>query len=204
MSSITIKVPNWLDIIFAWPVMVWRRYRYGYDYRRIELGEGEWTIVEPRDYYRFGQFRWSIGGRGRNIYACRTVRMGDGKTKMALLHREIMEAPSGLLVDHKNGDTLDNRRVNLRLATHAENTQNRRKTQSKTSSQFIGVYFEKRSGRWAAKIKNQGRCVWLGRFESEAEAAHAYDAAAKKYHGEFARLNFTETADSVERIVGDN
>jgi hypothetical protein len=195
--NLTIGIPIWLDIIFAWPVMVYRRYRYGYDYRKIELGEDEWTIVEPGDYYRFGQFRWNIGGRGRNIYACRTIRMEDGKTKMALLHRAIMEAPPGLLVDHKNGDTLDNRRANLRLATHAENTQNRRKTKSKTSSQFIGVYLEKRSGRWAAKIKHRERCIWLGRFKSETEAAKAYDEAAGKYRGEFARLNFLETADSV-------
>ena len=195
--NLTIGIPIWLDFIFAWPVMVYRRYRYGYDYRKIELGEGEWTIVEPGDYYRFGQFRWSIGGRGRNIYACRTIRMEDGKTKMALLHRAIMEAPPGLLVDHKNGDTWDNRRANLRLATHAENTQNRRKTKSKTSSQFIGVYLEKRSGRWAAKIKHRERCIWLGRFKSETEAAKAYDKAARKYRGEFARLNFLETADSV-------
>ena len=103
-----------------------------------------------------------------------------------------MNAPKGLLVDHENGDTLDNRRANLRLATHYQNTCNRRKIKSKTSSRFIGLYFEKRSSRWVTAIKNHGKKIYLGRFKSEIDAAHAYDEAAKKYHGEFAHLNFPD------------
>jgi hypothetical protein len=187
--NLTIGIPEWLDRICVWPVMVYRRMKYGYPFRKMYLGEEEWTIVEPGDYYRLGHFRWHLSGNKNIFYAVRDVKR-CARIRHISLHREIMESPAGLLVDHRNGDTLDNRRSNLRLATHAQNTHNRRKTRTKTSSRFIGVYYDKRTGRWAAKIKNQERCKWLGRFESEIEAGKAYDEAAKKYHGEFARLNF--------------
>jgi hypothetical protein len=100
-----------------------------------------------------------------------------------------MNEPAGLLVDHRNGIGLDNRRANLRLATNSQNGCNKPKKKN-TSSQFIGVSFHKKAGKWACFIRNKGRRTWLGSFESEIDAARAYDEAAKKYHGEFARLNF--------------
>jgi dipeptidase D len=109
-----------------------------------------------------------------------------------------MNAPRGLLVDHKNNDTLDNRRANLRLATRRENSCNKRK-QNNTFSRFIGVSFSKRRGKWCASISNSGKKIWLGYFVSEVEAARAYDDAAKRYHGEFARLNFCEEVATAKR-----
>ena len=108
------------------------------------------------------------------------------------MHREIMNAPAGLLVDHKNRNPLDNRRANLRLATHSQNMQNRGKFRSNATSQFIGVCLVKKTGKWKAQIKHQKKYIFLGEFDSEIDAAKAYDAAAIKYHGEFARLNFQE------------
>jgi hypothetical protein len=101
-----------------------------------------------------------------------------------------MNAPAGLMVDHRNTNSLDNRRSNLRLATRAQNVQNSQKRNIKTTSRFIGVCLDKESGRWIAAITKEGKKVHLGRFDSEPDAAKAYDAAAKKYRGEFARLNF--------------
>ncbi|MCJ7729128.1 MAG: AP2 domain-containing protein [Sedimentisphaerales bacterium] len=200
MASIQIKVPDWLDRICVWPVMVYRRLKYGYSYRRIYLGEEKWTIVEPQDYYRFGNFKWFIRGNGCKFYALRSFIVGPMRTKMISLHREIMNAPAGLLVDHFNGKTLDNRKANLRLATHAQNTHNRQKTKSKTSSRFIGVCFDKSRGKWTAHIAYQKKLFNLGRFKDEVEAARTYDAAARKYHGEFARLNFPNlTAENAEK-----
>ena len=188
--SISIKIPIWLDMIFAWPVMVYRWWKYGYEYRRIYLSDREWTIVDQQDYYRFGNFKWCIRGNRNTFYAVRFVKTGPGRTKLVNLHREIMGAPDGLLVDHKNGDSLDNRRANLRLATHLQNHWNRRKKKN-TTSPFNGVCFHKEKRKWTAYIDVAGKRIYLGSFDFEVDAAKAYDEAARKYHGEFARLNFS-------------
>lgn len=104
------------------------------------------------------------------------------------MHRLILNAPSGADVDHVNNDGLDNRRVNLRLASRSQNLANTRKRAGAFTSQFKGVYRARR--KWAASIKvNQVR-RHLGEYHSEERAARAYDAAAKAAWGPFARLNF--------------
>jgi len=190
MASIQIRVPDWLDGIFVWPVTVYRKWKYGYPYRRIYLGEGRFTIVDPHDFYWFNNFHWCLKQNGPRLYAVRLIGASDNRTRILSLHREIMKAPPTLLVDHRNGNGLDNRRDNLRLATHSQNQCNKGKSRSNSSSRFIGVYFEKRSGRWVAKIVLHGKRIWLGRFTDELSAAHAYDKAALEYHKDFARLNF--------------
>ena len=92
-------------------------------------------------------------------------------------------------VDHKSGDGLDNRRSNLRSATRSQNQANKFKKEN-TSSRFKGVYQRRNYRRFRAHIRVHGEEIHVGDFDSEIEAARAYDAAARKYHGEFARLNF--------------
>ncbi|MGA2679434.1 MAG: AP2 domain-containing protein [Sedimentisphaerales bacterium] len=187
-----IEIMNWLDFIFVWPVMVYRWCKFGYTYRRIYLGEGKWTILEQADYYRLKHFKWIVygnGNSGENLYVVRYKFVEPYKTIMVSMHREIMNANDERLIDHKNCNSLDNRKNNLRFATRAENTQNRRKKKS-TSSRFIGVDFYKRDSNWQCRITNDGKRILIGRFDSEIAAARAYDEAAKKYYGEFARLNF--------------
>jgi hypothetical protein len=190
--NVTFRVPVWLDRVCTWPMMVWRKWKYGEAFRRIDLGEGEFTIVDAADYYRYGKFKWSVVGTGRNLYAVRNVKVGPKLTKIVRLHREIMNAPRGILVDHKNNDGLDNLRSNLRLATHSQNQCNKRKTGSKTSSKFRGVYFDKRRVQWQGYIRYNGKRMYLGKFNDETAAARAYDRAAREYHKEFAKLNFPE------------
>jgi hypothetical protein len=200
-AQITITIPVWLDMFFAWPVMLYRRWKYGCVFRKIFLGEGLYTIVDLSDYYLLGNFHWCAKRDRRNLYAVRFLNEPDKQATIVSLHRIILNSPPNLLVDHKNGHTLDNRRENLRLATRSQNVHNKCKTQSKTSSKFIGVSFEKRRGRWDVRIRHEGKQIWIGTFDNEIDAAKAYDAAARKYHGEFARLNFPELADSVQRIA---
>ncbi len=191
MSMIQINVPNWLDKVCTWPVMLFRKYKYGYSYRKIYLGEGFWTILDRQDYYRFASFKWEIYGSDNKFYAVRGVMAGSSRTTTVRLHRLIMDCPKGLVVDHINGDSLDNRRANLRLATQAQNLYNRKKKKN-TSSQFIGVSFNKSHRYWCSQIRVNGKSVWLGSFDNEIAAAKAYDKAARMYHKEFARLNFPE------------
>jgi hypothetical protein len=198
-AYLNIRVPVWLDFIFTCPLLVFRLLRYGYTFRKIYLGEGEYTIVEPADYYTYGKYKWILLGTGRNVYAVREMKIGPKRTKRMYLHREIMKPPKGKVVDHRNSGGLDNRRANLRLATHAENMQNRGKMRKKTTSRFIGVHLEKKSGIPIVEISHQGKLIYIGRFKNEIEAAKAYDKAAIKYHKEFARLNFPSEAKVPEK-----
>ena len=95
-----------------------------------------------------------------------------------------------LIIDHKNGDGRDNRVANLRLATYAQNSQNRKKVSKKCGSKYKGVTFSKKLKKWRAQICFNGIKKHLGYYEDEVAAAKAYDCAALKYHGEFAKLNF--------------
>jgi hypothetical protein len=199
----TITIPVWLDKFLAWPLLLYRYWRYGYPFRKIYIGEGLFTIVDPSDYYWLNRFHWSPRRNSNCVYAVRFLNEPGEKTKILSMHREILNPPKGRLIDHRNRNPLDNRRVNLRLATHSQNQFNKTKTSLKTSSKYVGVYREKHSNLWATKISHKGKSIWLGRFNSESEAAKAYDVAAKKYRGEFARLNFTREDYVNEKLFSD-
>lgn len=148
---------------------------------------GRCVVVDPEDAHLLEAYPWYVAGHRNTEYVI-THRTIDGVDKPVRLHRLIMGEPKGKIIDHINGDGLDNRKSNLRLCTVAENCRNARRYRH-SKSKYKGIS-PTPSGRWQAKIHVNRRQITLGRFDSEADAARAYDAAAKIHHGEFARLNF--------------
>lgn len=164
---------------------------------------GKWShlsiIIDDEDLEEVSRHRWLYFKNGKNIYARRSIKVEPGtpgKWKHELLHTFLTGWP---LVDHINHNGLDNRRINLRAATNAENRRNMLKRETRagvpTSSQFKGV--SRRNSRWRATLSLDRKQKFLGSFGSEVDAARAYDQAARTYFGEFAHLNFPEGVDPV-------
>jgi len=173
--------------------------RYG-DYCKIPLTHGKFAKVDPDDYIWLSQFRWHYKINSKGTYALRSLRVA-GKSKKIYMHRLIMDTPPYLVCDHINHDRLDNRKSNLRNCTIKQNNANKRPTKG-ASSKYKGVCYTKREKKWMAYIKKDGRLFFLGYFDDEVEAAKTYDRAAKKYHGEFAMLNFPETQTNTDVNTG--
>lgn len=155
---------------------------------RVELNGGHVALVDAADLERVAAHTWYALVTPRTVYAVRTPANG----RRIRMHRELLDAPDGVDVDHKNGDGLDNRSENLRLTTRAGNARNaakRRSTTRELTSRFKGVFWDKSRRRWVATIRHDGRTVRLGRFLDEESAARAYDAAALRHFGRFARTN---------------
>jgi hypothetical protein len=157
------------------------------------------TLVDDCDFEYLNQYAWSplvIAGTNHPL-----VYAYGGGHPQVLMHRVIWERafgtiPVGLELDHKEHGQfggLDNRRENLRLATRSDQNRNTRK-QSGTVSKFRGVYWHKKASKWAVEIHVHDYPVYLGLFESEEQAALAYDSAARDKFGKFAQLNFPERA----------
>jgi len=190
--NISINVPDRLDKITVIPLLLYRWLRYGYTFRRIPLTQGKFAIVDPDDYYRLRKYGWYAMKHGRSFYAGRCVTVGKGRQRDIRMHRAIMKVPEGMFCDHINHNSLDNRKVNLRAATCAQNSWNKRKQQGKYSSRYKGVSWSRSDKKWMSRIGVKGSKMYLGSFKDEIDAARAYDRAAKKYYGEFAVLNLPD------------
>ena len=170
--------------------------------RWITLTKDFHCRVSDEDFEALSRFSWCadvrvLGVGVEQVYAVRYDRPG-GKTRKHYMHREIVRPLPGYVVDHKSGDTLDNRRSNLRLATRGENRWNTR-TMGWTSK-FKGVSADK--DRWRARLSRQdpetGQRITMfsANFDTEIEAALAYDDACRRLLGPFAKLNFPERFES--------
>lgn len=177
----------------------WQQYLFNIMYE-LELSKGKKVIIDS-DNYDAKQYKWYAVKCDTKYYAVRTINLPNKKTKKIYLHKQIMGDEG--IVDFINGDTLDCRIENLRVTNRSNDAKNRF---AYGTSKYLGVNFHKTKkkyknkkgeekiyeskGRWLAKIKIEGKYKHLGLFDTEIEAAKKYDESAKKYHKEFARLNF--------------
>lgn len=166
----------------------------GSDALRIQLTEEHSAVIDASDWPLLSGFSWfpHVHAKRKNlVYAEALTKTGMNGTRSVyrrlLMHRIILDAPDGIHVDHRDGNGLNNRRTNIRLATPAENARNRR-LYKMSASGFRGV-FPQKSGTWYAAICVNRTDLYLGTFPTAIEAALAYNEAARQYHGEFARLN---------------
>lgn len=170
----------------------------------IFLTRGQFTLVDEEDYEYLSQFNWhantASSGYFRKYYVTRTDNVNGTKIKMC---RDLMKPGDGMLVDHINGNPLDNRRSNLRVCTKIENSMNR-------LANFKNKYGRKgvtmKHGVFATSITVNGKAIYLGSYKTADEAGDAYEEAAKKYHGEFYNAEPTEVfynQDELDAEVAD-
>lgn len=158
----------------------------------IPLTHGYVALVDESDAAWISSYSWSVQIDPRGLcYAIRKSSRSIGR-KTVRMHRQIMDASPGTLVDHWDHDGLNNQRLNLRAANHSQNSANRRMDRAKARSKFgyIGVVQPKRSIVWYGCVRSNSVIYYTAGFRAPEEAARARDELALKYHGEFASLNF--------------
>lgn len=158
--------------------------------KEIPLTQGMVALVDDDMYEFLDQWKWHASKSGDGLYYARRNERDSEKrkSKRIYMHRLIMNAPAGTLVDHRDPNkTLDNRRENLRVCSKSQNAYNAR-ISKRNKSGYRGVY--RKNERWQAGIRINNRSIHIGYFTNPVEAAKAYDAKARELFGEFARTNF--------------
>jgi hypothetical protein len=152
--------------------------------KTIHLTQGQHTIVDDDDYERLTALgSWHYDRYAKRIEAKWDKRSKTYNKRVVYMHRLIVNAADGLHVDHLNGDKLDNRKSNLQVCTARENAIRQQVYPKRGSSRFKGVSYDKRRNKWKAVIGHNYKRIDIGRFNTEQEAADAYDTFSKKLHG---------------------
>jgi hypothetical protein len=132
--KIRLYLPEFLFRLRVWIALRYRKMRYGYPFRKIPLTQGQYAIVDPEDYERLAKYKWFAKRCDGRFYAVRWA-----KNKNVKMHQVILGSEEGKVIDHINGNGLDNRKANVRFATSEQNSWNQRKQRSKSSSKYKGV-----------------------------------------------------------------
>lgn len=156
--------------------------------KKIKLSKGKVALIDDEDFEYLSKYKWYANEDNKTgkYYAKRAIYI-NGKQVKIPMQRVILNAPFNMEIDHINGNTLDNRRTNLRICTHAQNCKNC--IRKKGVSKYRGVYWYKNTKRWKSQISIDNKRISLGYYKNEIDAAIAYNLAAMKYHREFAVLN---------------
>lgn len=160
--------------------------------KEIPLTQGKAALVDDADYeWLMAMGKW-YAFKHRNAWYAARMEVAGNKKKPIRMHRQIVSAPANILVDHEDGNGLNNTRSNLRFATNAQNGMNRGPQVNNTNA-YKGVSFGKHHKTWRAQIQINGTVKHIGTFATPEIAARAYDEAAKRYFGDFAWLNFPDS-----------
>ena len=157
--------------------------------KTILLTQNKFAFVDDEDFERLNQYKWYTKREGNTWYATRGSKKLDdkGKQKLIRMHREILNAPKGIPVDHINGNGLDNRKKNIRVATKTQNAQNQKHPRRDNKLGIKGVCWDGKLKKFKAGIKFNGKSIHLGYFSVLGDADSAYRIAEEKYFGKFAR-----------------
>ena len=150
--------------------------------KKIKLTQNKYALIDDEDFEYLNQWKWCY----HHSYAIRSKQI-DNRKKYFRMHRELIKVPLGMVIDHINGDSLDNRKENLRACTVSQNAMNA-KIKKDTSSNIKGIYFFKNENKYKARITINGRSKHLGVFQDIKNAISAYNNAAKEYFKKFAKL----------------
>ncbi len=163
--------------------------------KKIQLTQNKYTIVDDEDYKYLNQFNWYAHNKSEYWTALRMY-----KRKLILMHRIIMNCPKNKIIDHINGNSLDNRKENLRICTQSQNISNS-KLSKRNKSGFKGVYQTKNKKKWLSLISINSKTKNLGLFSNKLEAKDAYTKAAKEYFGEFYSEGIRKEGKKIQKKI---
>lgn len=136
------------------------------------------ALVDDEDFEELSRYNWHAHKVRDRFYACRNFYRGEGSRGLEYLHRRLFGNPETGVIDHKNGQTLDCQKNNLRWTTQTKNLAGFNRVRTKKSSRFRGVCLEGRTGKWLAQVCFARKIEWLGRFDCEIDAARVRDRRA--------------------------
>ena len=154
--------------------------------KQFQLNQNKILLIDDEDFDKVSKYHWYFTGRYVKGYLLH--KKFKGQTRVAI-HRMVLNAKQGQEIDHIDGNILNNQKGNLRFVSHSENMANRKILAKNNKSGYKGVYLHTRAKKWVAKIRKDNVNIYLGIFNDKKEAAKIYNINAKKYFGEFAKLN---------------